>query len=114
MKIWHVDAFAREPFTGNPAAIVLLDRSLDDARLALLTDELNLQSGRYDFVSRYSKPLAVEDPVTGSAHCALAPFWAERLARERVGCSRRTVRSTGRRLYIVPSTRRGGYRATSR
>jgi predicted PhzF superfamily epimerase YddE/YHI9 len=23
-----------------------------------------------------------EDPVTGSAHCALAPFWSERLGRE--------------------------------
>jgi predicted PhzF superfamily epimerase YddE/YHI9 len=25
-----------------------------------------------------------EDPVTGSAHCALGPFWAERLGRERL------------------------------
>jgi predicted PhzF superfamily epimerase YddE/YHI9 len=23
-----------------------------------------------------------EDPVTGSAHCVLAPFWAERLGRQ--------------------------------
>lgn len=36
-----------------------------------------------DFVSRFFAPgLGVdEDPVTGSAHCALAPFWAERLGR---------------------------------
>jgi PhzF family phenazine biosynthesis protein len=36
-----------------------------------------------DFVSRFFAPrLAVpEDPVTGSAHCALTPFWAERLGR---------------------------------
>jgi PhzF family phenazine biosynthesis protein len=220
MKIWHVDAFTREPFSGNPAAIVLLDAALDDARLAQLTDELNLpatvfllagsgaepvwhirwftpresslcghgtlaaahvlweaglargetialtsrsgllsarrdgelivldfpvlrlparppspalaealgadlrhvagdalrtlvqlgsarevealrpdfarlaaleprpvivtaadESGRFDFVSRYFKPPATEDPVTGSAHCALAPFWAERLGK---------------------------------
>ena len=35
-------------------------------------------SGVYDFVSRYFAPwLGVdEDPVTGSAHCALAPYWA--------------------------------------
>lgn len=34
-----------------------------------------------DFVSRYFIPLEnrFEDPVTGSAHCALAPYWAERL-----------------------------------
>lgn len=35
----------------------------------------------YDFVSRFFAPRAgvAEDPVTGSAHCALAPFWSERL-----------------------------------
>ena len=36
-----------------------------------------------DFVSRYFAPAfgVDEDPVTGSAHCALAPFWAGRLGR---------------------------------
>ena len=36
-----------------------------------------------DFVSRFFCPrLGVpEDPVTGSAHCMLAPFWADRLGR---------------------------------
>jgi PhzF family phenazine biosynthesis protein len=34
-----------------------------------------------DFVSRFFTPQAVifEDPVTGSAHCSLVPFWADRL-----------------------------------
>ncbi len=37
----------------------------------------------YDFVSRFFAPQVGvnEDPVTGSAHCALAPFWAQRLGR---------------------------------
>jgi len=37
-----------------------------------------------DFVSRYFAPQygVPEDPVTGSAHCALGPFWAERLGRQ--------------------------------
>ncbi|MCA9987560.1 MAG: PhzF family phenazine biosynthesis protein [Anaerolineales bacterium] len=37
----------------------------------------------YDFVSRYFAPWVGvnEDPVTGSVHCALLPFWAERLGR---------------------------------
>lgn len=37
----------------------------------------------YDFVSRYFAPAKgiPEDPVTGAAHCALAPFWAERLGK---------------------------------
>jgi len=36
-----------------------------------------------DFVSRFFAPkLAVpEDPVTGSAHCELAPYWADRLGK---------------------------------
>ncbi len=37
----------------------------------------------YDFVSRYFAPSVgiPEDPVTGSAHCTLAPYWAERLGK---------------------------------
>lgn len=40
-------------------------------------------SDGYDFVSRFFAPTfgIDEDPVTGSAHCALGPFWAERLGR---------------------------------
>jgi predicted PhzF superfamily epimerase YddE/YHI9 len=36
-----------------------------------------------DFVSRFFAPAVgvPEDPVTGSAHCALAPYWANRLGR---------------------------------
>ncbi|HSL17597.1 MAG TPA: PhzF family phenazine biosynthesis protein [Methylomirabilota bacterium] len=37
----------------------------------------------FDFVSRFFGPAVGvdEDPVTGSAHCCLAPFWADRLGR---------------------------------
>ncbi len=39
--------------------------------------------GEADFVSRFFAPRAgvLEDPVTGSAHCALFPWWAEKLGR---------------------------------
>jgi PhzF family phenazine biosynthesis protein len=39
--------------------------------------------GGYDFVSRYFAPAKgiPEDPVTGGAHCSLAPYWAKRLGR---------------------------------
>jgi PhzF family phenazine biosynthesis protein len=38
----------------------------------------------YDYVSRFFAPAAgiEEDPVTGSAHCTLGPFWKERLGRD--------------------------------
>ena len=41
------------------------------------------QSGQFDFISRYFAPAAGidEDPVTGSAHCCLGPFWAEQLGK---------------------------------
>ncbi len=37
----------------------------------------------YDFISRFFAPEkgVPEDPVTGSAHCALTPFWAKRLGK---------------------------------
>jgi PhzF family phenazine biosynthesis protein len=40
--------------------------------------------GKYDFVSRFfSTGYGVpEDPVTGSAHCALTPYWAQRLGKK--------------------------------
>ncbi len=39
-----------------------------------------------DFVSRFFAPNAgiPEDPVTGSAHCTLIPFWAERLGKSKL------------------------------
>jgi PhzF family phenazine biosynthesis protein len=63
----------------------------------------------FDFVSRFFAPRVGvdEDPVTGSAHCSLGPFWADRLgkiemvayqASERGGIVR--VRVDGDRVYI--------------
>lgn len=39
-----------------------------------------------DFVSRFFGPAVGvdEDPVTGSAHCSLAPYWGAKLGRERM------------------------------
>ncbi|MHB1417228.1 MAG: PhzF family phenazine biosynthesis protein, partial [Chloroflexota bacterium] len=39
--------------------------------------------GGYDFVSRFFAPQVGvdEDPVTGSAHCCLGPYWASRLGK---------------------------------
>jgi PhzF family phenazine biosynthesis protein len=55
-------------------------RSLD-ARGIIVTAPSDDRS--YDFVSRFFAPGAGidEDPVTGSAHCALGPYWSTRLGR---------------------------------
>ncbi|MCP4900412.1 MAG: PhzF family phenazine biosynthesis protein [bacterium] len=52
-----------------------------------------------DFVSRFFAPAAgvPEDPVTGSAHCTLVPFWAERLGR--VKLTARQVSTRGGTLF---------------
>jgi predicted PhzF superfamily epimerase YddE/YHI9 len=43
-------------------------------------------SGTYDFVSRFFAPTAGvdEDPVTGSAHSQLIPFWSYKLGKDKM------------------------------
>ena len=52
------------------------------ARGVILTSRAS--GSGYDFVSRFFGPAVGidEDPVTGSAHCCLGPFWKERLGRD--------------------------------
>lgn len=52
-----------------------------------------------DFVSRFFAPNAgiPEDPVTGSAHCTLIPFWADRLNKSRLHA--RQVSKRGGELF---------------
>ncbi len=63
----------------------------------------------YDFVSRFFAPGSGidEDPVTGSAHCCLTPFWSKRLGKTELvayQASRRggtiRVRVSGDRVYL--------------
>ena len=69
-----------------------------------------VRGAEYDFVSRFFAPRVGvnEDPVTGSAHCVLAPYWAAKLGRdELVGyqASRRggtvRVRSADDRVHLA-------------
>ncbi len=41
---------------------------------------------QYDFISRFFAPAAGvnEDPVTGSAHCCLGPFWSQKLGKNKL------------------------------
>ena len=66
-------------------------------------------AGEYDFVSRFFAPGSGidEDPVTGSAHTALAPYWAARLGKtEMTGFQASArggvvkVRLAGDRVYL--------------
>jgi len=57
--------------------------------------------GDADFVSRFFAPkLGIdEDPVTGSAHCCLTPFWAHRLGKSRL--SARQVSERGGEIEVA-------------
>jgi predicted PhzF superfamily epimerase YddE/YHI9 len=55
-----------------------------------------------DFVSRYFAPSfgIPEDPVTGSTHCSLAAYWAERLGRKSLHA--RQLSARGGELWVEP------------
>jgi predicted PhzF superfamily epimerase YddE/YHI9 len=61
------------------------------------------QDSRFDFVSRFFAPAAGvnEDPVTGSAHCALGPFWAERLGKSTLTGFQASARGSVVRVQIA-------------
>jgi predicted PhzF superfamily epimerase YddE/YHI9 len=56
-------------------------------------------SGEVDFVSRFFAPSVgvPEDPVTGSAHCTLVPYWAKRLGKKAL-CARQVSARGGELL----------------
>ena len=64
--------------------------SPDQAKLLALEEGFGVivtaKGDTVDFVSRFFVPKAgiAEDPVTGSAHCTLVPFWTERLGRSQL------------------------------
>ena len=57
------------------------------------------KGNNYDFVSRFFAPNAgiPEDPVTGSAHSTLIPFWSERLSKTKMIAEQKSQR--GGKLY---------------
>lgn len=58
---------------------------------------------KYDFVSRFFAPQSgvPEDPVTGSAHCALAPYWSAKLGKNELVAFQASPRGGELRLRLV-------------
>lgn len=57
----------------------------------------------FDFVSRYFAPAygIPEDPVTGSAHCALGPYWQSKLGREQLTAFQASRRGGIVRVQVI-------------
>ncbi len=71
-----------------------------DARAVCVTSRAETKA--IDFVSRYFVPwISIdEDPVTGSAHCCLTPYWAEQLGKENLTAYQASAR--GGLLQVQP------------
>ena len=105
VEFW--DAFGRQPLEAyvSPEDVLLVFGSEEEIRhfepnLAALTKIdcrgviVTAPGLKYDFVSRFFAPRVgvPEDPVTGSAHCVLIPYWARRLGKAHLKayqCSKR-------------------------
>ncbi|MGO8790355.1 MAG: PhzF family phenazine biosynthesis protein [Terriglobia bacterium] len=61
------------------------------------------EGGDFDFVSRFFAPGSGidEDPVTGSAHCVLGPFWAKRLGKTEFVAYQASARGGVVRVRVV-------------
>jgi PhzF family phenazine biosynthesis protein len=75
----------------------------DGFRGTILTAEAADPADQYDFVSRFFAPAQgiPEDPVTGSAHTGLAPYWAKRLGRDSLVGFQASAR--GGLVHVVPA-----------
>jgi PhzF family phenazine biosynthesis protein len=83
--LWHPGLYALIVFADEAEVLAL---EPDFRALAAEGDILTIctaPGSKSDVVSRVFAPAAGidEDPVTGSAHCVLTPYWADRLGRNR-------------------------------
>jgi predicted PhzF superfamily epimerase YddE/YHI9 len=72
-----------------------------EARGVIVTAAADVRE--FDFVSRFFAPGAGidEDPVTGSAHCALTPFWSARLGRREMVAHQASARGGVLRVAVA-------------
>ncbi len=85
-----------------------------EARGVIVTSRADENSG-YDFVSRFFAPQSgvPEDPVTGSAHCALTPYWSAKLGKSELRAFQASPRGGELRLRLVGDRVRIGGQAVT-
>ncbi len=109
---------ARDYLALYRSAAEILALKADMARLRDLPNEgviVTAPGDDCDFVSRFFAPHhgLDEDPVTGSTHCYLIPFWAERLGKQTL--FGRQLSKRGGELFCENGTERvriGGHAVT--
>lgn len=84
------------------------DRSiLDQIHLGVGGIICTARGEEVDFVSRFFTPQATifEDPVTGSAHCTLTPYWAEHLGKKNLSARQLSARGGALQCTLAPHDR---------
>ena len=111
----HADTLGFEPVNSAVSGdYILFEAGGEDAvrrakpdmdRLAILHEAQVMITARchsedYDFISRFFAPRLgiLEDPVTGSAHCLLGPYWAAKLGKSDLNAYQASAR--GGSLYL--------------
>lgn len=57
LKFWQVDAFTKEPFKGNPAAVFILEEELTDGLMQSIAIEMNLSETAFVLLRENQNPL---------------------------------------------------------
>ena len=85
-----------------------------EARGVIVTSGADKKSA-FDFVSRFFAPRSgvPEDPVTGSAHCALTPYWSAKLGKKELRAFQASPRGGELRLRLVSDRVRIGGQAVT-
>jgi len=90
----------------NPQFVLDTHPDMDELGKLLMPEIIitaRSQNPSYDFISRFFAPqLGIpEDPVTGSAHCLLSPYWAEKLGKLEFSAFQASARGGELKLQLV-------------
>ncbi len=100
LKIKPIEFYRSQKYIavlGNEAQIRNLSLDLSafaEMDLAGIVVTAKSDDEHYDFVSRYFTPKIprIEDAVTGATHCALAPYWGQRLHKTKLSAKQLSAR----------------------
>jgi len=120
---------AKATYVGRNQFDYLVEVASDEELRALNPDHVRLRTipvrgvivtarssdPRFDFVSRFFAPGSGvdEDPVTGSAHCALTPYWAKKLGKNEMTAFQASRRGGGVRVRLAGDRVKLGGRAVT-
>lgn len=108
IPLYQVDAFTSELFTGNPAAVCILDEWLDDARLQAVAAENNLSETAFLLKRDEGFELRWFTPVTEVALCGHATLASAFVVFSYLNWPEDTVRFQTRRSGVLSVTQKEG------